>query len=422
MSKATKPDELKKRDAFASNYEKVRLSYREAMDKLLTFQSRETEFWSKAATKGAEKGEKLLVGMAIAGVFVSLLMGLAVSFNLAKTMTSISHQLSHGADEVASASTQISSTAEQLSSSSVEQASAIQETASSVEEMSSMVSKNAENAKKSALTARDGMEAAETGKQVISEMLKAMSEIDAATKEIAEVVKLIGQIEDKTKVIDDIVFKTQLLSFNASVEAARAGEHGKGFAVVAEEVGNLAQMSGNAAREISEMLSQSLDRVDRMITSSKQKVDVGLTVGKRCGDVLEELVTKVSEINDMANEIAAASDEQARGVTEINKAMTQMDQMTQQNASAAQQSASSSGQLAQQAEAMRASVAILLQLLNGQKSASQRPQGIQVSPVVGIESSSRKKNLSPLKLVNRVSSKNSQNVPNRDDPGFDEAA
>jgi methyl-accepting chemotaxis protein len=421
LSRFTKPEELKRRDAVAEGYEPLRKSYRESMEKLMVFQSKETEKWSKMAQNGAESGEKLILILALLGGATALIIGALFSTSISKAMTTISQQLSQGADEVASASSQISSTAEQLSSSSIEQASAIQETASSVEEMSSMVGKNAENAKRSATTARDGMAAAETGKNVVTEMLTAMTEIDSATKEIGEVVKLISQIESKTKVIDDIVFKTQLLSFNASVEAARAGEHGKGFAVVAEEVGNLAQMSGNAAKEISDMLSQSLDRVDRLITSSKQKVEVGLQVGKRCGDVLEDLVTKVSQINDMANEIAGASEEQARGVTEINKAMNQMDQMTQQNASAAQQSASSSGELAQQAESMRASVGELLQLLHGSHASTSLV--LQRGPMIStLPTPLRSKLPGPLRSVAKSKLKAVPKVPSSSDPGFDEAA
>lgn len=416
MSRGSNPEELRKRDVYAENYNlSVRVPYREAMAKLMAFQSKEAEARSRIAENGAKKGEQLLILLGVGGVVSALLIGVLISLSLSRTMTEISQKLFQGADEVASASAQISATAEQLSSSSVEQASAIQETASSVEEMSSMVRKNADNAKRSADTARDGMETAETGKQVISDMLKAMGEIDAATREIADVVKLIGRIENKTKVIDDIVFKTQLLSFNASVEAARAGEHGKGFAVVAEEVGNLAQMSGNAAREISDMLSESLERVDRMITSSKQKVEVGLTVGKRCGEVLDDLVEKVSEINDMAHDIAGASDEQARGVIEINKAMTQMDQMTQQNSSAAQQSASSSEELAHQAELMRASVGSLLKLLNGSKADVQ---------VASMESLAPRRKHAPAQKppLSRVKAKHTPVVPSADHAGFDDAA
>ncbi len=420
LSRTNSVEDLKRRDAAADHYETLRLSYREAIDKLEDFQSKEATAWENLAEATAARGKStilILVGM---GIVFSLLTGYVLSLALSQTMTRISQQLAHGADEVASASTEISSTAEQLSSSSVEQASAIQETASSIEEMSSMVRKNAENAKRSADTARDGQEAAQTGKVVIVDMLKAMSEIDAATREIADVVKLISQIESKTKVIDDIVFKTQLLSFNASVEAARAGEHGKGFAVVAEEVGNLAQMSGKAAQEISEMLSQSIDRVDRMITTSKQKVEIGLAVGRRCGEVLDEIVEKVTEINEMANDIAGASDEQARGVAEINKAMTQMDQMTQQNASAAQQSASSSEQLSQQAESMRDSVSSLLQLLNGSRNVQLAAQVNHARPVA-VHPHKRH----PSHTVHhggRPKAQHSSHTPSSDHAGFDDAA
>jgi methyl-accepting chemotaxis protein len=405
---------------------RARNEFRELTGNLAEFQANEARKRSEMAEQTRSVSTWIVMLTVIIGFVVALLIGIYMASSISRTMSQVASQLSSGADEVTAAATEISATAEQLSASAVEQASSLQETASSIEEMSSMVKQNASNASRSSETARTGQDTANRGKQVITEMLGAMGEIDAANKEIGEVVKVIGQIGNKTKVIDDIVFKTQLLSFNASVEAARAGEHGKGFAVVAEEVGNLAQMSGNAAREISEMLEQSLERVERMIQTSKQKVEVGLNVGKRCNDVLDELVDSVSEVNSMANEIATACQEQSRGITEINRAVTQMDQVTQQNASASQQSAAASEELSHQAESLRASVGELLRLLNG----SEHAQIEAISPnshqarrssvrtpakrVVHQEPAPRLKKSDNIKSV--------EGVPSNQNSGFDEAA
>jgi len=404
---------------------RARNEFRELTANLVNFQADEANKWSERAEQTRSVSTWIVSMTVLTGFIIALIIGVYMASSISRTMSQVASQLSSGADEVTSAATEISSTAEQLSASAVEQASSLQETASSIEEMSSMVKQNAANAARSSETAKGGQETAGKGKQVILEMLGAMGEIDAANKEIGEVVKVISQIGNKTKVIDDIVFKTQLLSFNASVEAARAGEHGKGFAVVAEEVGNLAQMSGNAAREISEMLEQSLERVERMIQTSKQKVEVGLNVGKRCGDVLDELVESVSDVNNMANEIASACQEQSRGITEINRAVTQMDQVTQQNASASQQSAAASEQLSHQAESLRISVEELMRLLNGSNrgniiAVASEPQTRKASPKVQTRRAQHQGPVSRLKKNDGV--KAVEGVPSNQNSGFDEAA
>ena len=254
-----------------------------------------------------------------------------------------------------------------------------------------MIQKNAENAKRTSDLSHSSHGKAEKGKIVVQDMIKAiddisisnnniMNQIDDSNEKIADIVKVIAEIGNKTKVINDIVFQTKLLSFNASVEAARAGEHGKGFAVVAEEVGNLAAMSGNAAEEISAMLNGSIQKVEGIVNETKQKVgqlildgkakvEIGSNIAKQCGVVLNEIVENVSDVTQMANEISTACQEQAMGVQEITKAMNQLDQVTQTNASTSEEAASAAEELSSQSESLRSTVGVLVQEIKGSNDA-----------------------------------------------------
>ena len=183
------------------------------------------------------------------------------SSNLSKRIITMVDSLRESAASTSANSNNIKDASQKVSAAATEQASAIQETVATLNEITAMVNKSVEYAKQSTDKAVDSHDIAQQGKEAVNEMQRAMSEINQSNQNIMEattdsnkkiegIVKVITEISDKTNVINDIVFQTKLLSFNASVEAARAGEHGKGFAVVAEEVGNLAQMSGNAAKKL----------------------------------------------------------------------------------------------------------------------------------------------------------------------------
>ena len=226
------------------------------------------------------------------------------------------------------------------------QAQAIHETASTLDELSSMVKMNAQNAASSVEVSTGNEKVAEIGKNKVNEVVNSMNNIKDANDEvlrttnegsekISEIVNLINEINEKTQVINDIVFQTKLLSFNASVEAARAGEHGKGFAVVAEEVGNLAAMSGVASEEINNILSKSVAHVEKivkenkesveaMIEQSKHKIYNGIKVSNECTEALSEIVAGVKNVSEMSQEISSATSEQESGVSNISSAMNQM--------------------------------------------------------------------------------------------------
>jgi methyl-accepting chemotaxis protein len=324
----------------------------------------------------------LLVGtLAIAAV--AFLFGNSI----AKSLKKIVETLDSSSQEVSSASTQSASSATELSEASIQQAASIQETMASIEEISAMVSQNAESANKTLKAVDTNQKVSEEGSRSVDEMLEAISEIkdtneeilsqmEMSNKEFGEIVRIINEIGDKTNVINEIVFQTKLLSFNASVEAARAGEHGKGFAVVAEEVGSLAQMSGNAAKEITNMLSDSIKKVNGIVESTKNRVDQLVEVGKgkiamgqltaeKCRDSLTKITENARSVASMITEITHASKEQAQGIQEINKAISQLGHVTQQNSGVAQQSSTQAEQLNAESHLLEEAVRHLITFVAG---------------------------------------------------------
>lgn len=320
---------------------------------------------------------------------------------LSKAFNSATNQLSKNSNELNEASIQIAAQSTELSESATEQAAALQETMSAVDEISAMVEKNAESATRSKEVSENSKQAAERGRGIVDQMIEAMNEIDASNNEISrettdgnqqlgEITKLINDIGSKTKVINEIVFQTKLLSFNASVEAARAGEYGKGFSVVAEEVGNLAQMSGNAAKEISALLDESVrkvnhivaeskSRVEKIIHASKVKVENGAKVARECNEALEEILTNVASVDGLVSEIAVASSEQSAGIKEISKAVGQLEQVTQQNSTVAQESSLAAEKLRSQAAGLNAIVEVVSQHVNGGDAANSTEEEVATS-------------------------------------------
>ncbi len=256
-------------------------------------------------------------------------------------------------------------------------------------EINSMLSKTAEMTSQSYHASEKNTQAVEQGKQAMQVMCQAISEIkksnqhiynqvEEGNKKIKDIVHVINEIENKTKIINEIVFQTKLLSFNASVEAARAGEHGKGFAVVAEEVGNLAQMSGGAAKEISTLLEASttkveviVDEISKQVTTLMQKaaekIEEGEKIGDECMESFERIFLNSNEINSFINEITNSSKEQAKGIQEINQAMHELDVVTQQNSVVAQRSSQSSNDLLKQSKIIEKISGDLLAIMEGKK-------------------------------------------------------
>lgn len=300
-------------------------------------------------------------------------------------------QLSDESNRIKSIATHINNGAQNLSSATQQQASAFQQSAAALEEISSTIKATESNSRRLDESSKSSYSSASNGKMTIEQMLQAMdiikssnaqmaTQIDESNKRISDIVKVISEIESKTKVINDIVFQTKLLSFNASVEAARAGEQGKGFAVVAEEVGNLATMSGNAAKEISDMLTNSMQtveaivnesktRVERLNQESRSKVEHGFQIANKCGSALEEIVLETSRVSELINEITTAVKEQATGISEVSNAMGLLDQASAQNSVTSKENLQSALELQEEVHRLESAVESLSAMTMTKKAA-----------------------------------------------------
>jgi len=240
----------------------------------------------------------------------------------------LAHQIRAATGQVGDAASEIASGTSDLSQRTEQAAASLEETAASTEELSATVKQNAENATKASQLADETNQTANDGGKVVEQAVIAMSGIEESAQKITDIIG----------VIDEIAFQTNLLALNASVEAARAGEAGKGFAVVAQEVRQLAQRSGKAASDIS-----------NLIQDSNGQVKKGVQLVNQAGEALGEILGSINKVTGLVREISSASQEQALGVQEINSSVASMDEMTQQNSALVEQSTAAARALGDQA-------------------------------------------------------------------------
>lgn len=303
--------------------------------------------------------------LSVISIIIGVFLAIFITRSIVKPLENIGSEISLSSDQVSSASSELSDASQKLAEASNTQASSLEETSASLEEISGMVDNNASNAEKSSVLSDEMKNYSEKGNESVDQLQNSMKEILEANDEIQKLVKVISEIGEKTKVIDEIVGQTKLLSFNASVEAERAGEHGRGFAVVAQEVGNLASMSGKAALEIASIVKESLKTSQEITSNSKAKVETGHQIVLETAEILKQINEKALNVSQNANQIVQASKEQASGIRQINGAVTQLDESTQNNAAISEEAASSSEELAAQAESLQGLVSDLQKMLRG---------------------------------------------------------
>lgn len=249
----------------------------------------------------------------------------------------IVHSVRGASDSIATGSDQIAMGNADLSQRTEEQASSLEETAATMEELGSTVRHNAQSARQADQLAKQASGVASQGGEVVNQVVETMKCIDAASRKIADIIN----------VIDGIAFQTNILALNAAVEAARAGEQGRGFAVVAGEVRNLAQRSAQAAKEIKDLITASVERVGQ-----------GTHLADKAGATMHEIVQAIDRVTTIMGEIATASTEQSDGVAAVGNAVNQLDQVTQQNAALVEESAAAAASLKHQAQTLVQAVSV----------------------------------------------------------------
>ena len=258
---------------------------------------------------------------------------LAKSFaKMAENVNATISNISTTSEQVAIGAGQISNSSQSLSQGASEQASSIEEITASVQELSSQTVQNASDADRANKLAVKVKESAIQGNEKMKDMLNSMDEINASSSNISKIIK----------VIDEIAFQTNILALNAAVEAARAGQYGKGFAVVAEEVRSLAERSAHAAKETTDMIEGSI-----------AKVENGTKIANDTNKSLDEIVKGITNVFELINGIASASNEQKLGIEQVSEAIEQVSHVIQTNSATAQQSAAASEELSSQADILK---------------------------------------------------------------------
>ena len=324
-------------------------------------------YWNLEHTQGVvfvHNVQNTVITTLLLGIACIIVLVLITLRSILQPIGDVINALGLSAAEVDISAQRMSICAEDLAQSATEQAAAVQESVASMTQMSSMIAQTSDSSGESLVNVRRMAERTEDGNRVMERLASSTEAINQANVQLHEMVDIIGEISVKTSVINDIVFKTQLLSFNASIEAARAGQHGRGFAVVAEEFGNLAEMSGQAAKEIQSLLETSKKHVVELVEMTHQRVSDGQIVSKEALAIFNELSRETNQITKQIQRISEATREQQVGVQQTSTAMNQMDQAAQRNSLLAGDTLRSASDLSEQSRKLTSIMQGLLTLIS----------------------------------------------------------
>lgn len=351
------------------------------------------EKWTQSSTAASQRAKSMVLVLAALIIAVSMAFSWWMANRISAALTRIARSLHQGANEVAKQSDSVRVSSVALNTATSRQASAVNQTVAATSQVVAMIERTTESSDRNRQTVQECQQHSSRGRASVGQMIDAIkqihnnnhemfSRIQERNQEIAEISKIMTEIQSKTAMINDIVFKTNLLSFNASVEAARAGEYGKGFAVVAQEVAKLAATSGDAAKEIESLLQLSSERVsqiveqtaamvEELIESGNEKLQAGQRTAETCAEAFTDLTSRIDNISLTTEEVSRATKEQLVGIAEINRAMQDVSDATELTSQNAEECSTAAQITADQVTQTEASVSELLRLVHGQARADE---------------------------------------------------
>ena len=315
-----------------------------AIDSLTEHQAERNKMRFEEAQKTYASARQFSILLAILAAILSAVLAFFIIRSITGPLQRVIAGLSDGAEQVAAAATQVSSSSQQLAEGTSQQAASLEETSSSLEEMSSMTKQNADNSSQAKAMMGEVRKIVGKVDGQMGNMVKAIEEITRSSQETGKIIKT----------IDEIAFQTNLLALNAAVEAARAGEAGAGVAVVADEVRNLALRAAEAAKNTGNLIEGTIKAVEH-----------GNELTHETQEAFRENAAISVKVEQLVDEIAAASQEQSQGIGQVNIAVTEMDKVTQQTAANAEESAAAAEELNAQAEQMKGYVDDLGRVISG---------------------------------------------------------
>ncbi len=349
ISNGTPEDFTEAKRLLGTDGQIVNTTVRKAVDESLAFYTEQAKQDRKDYAIEGKTFAMIANIITVLSILVVLIVAYIQGQSIAKKLNNVVDTLNHVTETVSNSVKSLSESGKDLSESSTQSAAALEETVASLEEVNSIVSKNAEEAKAASSLSNESLLSAQQGKAEMEKLLASMHEIRSSSHKIEEIIT----------VIDDIAFQTNLLALNASVEAARAGEQGKGFAVVADAVRGLAQRSAIAAKDISGLIHESVEKINQ-----------GVMLSEKNGQTLEKIATSVRRVAEYNQNISVTSAEQQQGINEITKAMNQLDQSSQKNAASSEEIAGNALELSQQTQEIHQNVIILSTEMIGTKDAA----------------------------------------------------